>query len=256
MTEEIENKQETFVSHLVELRNRILWAAGAVLGVFICLVPFAGEIYTWFAEPLVSNLPDGGNMIAVDPHGTFFIPFKLAFATAFAIAVPFVLYQVWAFVAPGLYKKEQSIILPLVVSSTLLFYLGILFAYFVVFPLIFEFFAKMTPEGVALTPDIGSYMSFALSLFFAFGVAFEVPVAIVLLSRMGVISAEGIAKQRAYFILGVFVIGMLMTPPDPFSQVMLALPVCLLFEVGLFFARRLERKAQLAEQQNSNQDQI
>jgi len=253
VTEEIESKQETFVSHLVELRNRVLWATGVVLGIFVCLVPFASEIYSWFAAPLLSNLPEGGNMIAIDPHGTFFIPFKLAFATAFAIAVPFVLYQLWAFVAPGLYMKEQRIALPLVVSSTLLFYLGVLFAYFVVFPLIFDFFAKMTPEGVALTPDIGSYMSFALSLFFAFGVAFEVPVAIVLLSRMGVISAEGIAKQRPYFILGAFVLGMLMTPPDPFSQVMLALPVCLLFEVGLFCARRLERKALLLEQQMEQQ---
>jgi len=256
VTEKIEQNQATFVSHLVELRNRILWAAGAVLAIFICLIPFASEIYSWFAEPLLSSLPDGGNMIAVDPHGTFFIPFKLAFSAAFAICIPFVLYQVWAFVAPGLYKKEQQIVLPLVVSSTLLFYLGVLFAYFVVFPLIFDFFAKMTPEGVALTPDIGSYMSFALSLFFAFGFAFEVPVAIVLLTKMGIISADGIAKQRPYFILGAFVVGMLMTPPDPFSQVMLALPVCVLFEVGLFFARKLEKKALLREQQSSNHDNV
>ena len=240
MTEETQ-KPEPFISHLVELRNRLVRALGAVLLVFLCLVPFAGEIYTWFAEPLISNLPEGGKMIAVDPHGTFFIPFKLAFAAAFAIAIPFVLYQVWSFIAPGLYSKEKRIVLPLVVSTTGLFYLGILFAYFVVFPLMFEFFAKMTPEGVALTPDIGSYMSFALSLFFAFGVAFEVPVAIVLLTRIGVISPDAIAKKRPYFILGAFVLAMLMTPPDPFSQVMMAVPVCLLFEVGLFFARKLEK---------------
>ena len=234
-------KSEPFISHLVELRNRLLRALGAVLLVFLCLLPFAGEIYSWFAEPLLASLPEGGNMIAIDPHGTFFIPFKLAFAVAFAIAIPFVLYQVWSFIAPGLYFKEKRIVLPLVISTTALFYLGILFAYFVVFPLMFEFFAKMTPEGVALTPDIGSYMSFALSLFFAFGVAFEVPVAIVLLTRIGVISAENVAKQRPYFILGAFVLAMLMTPPDPFSQVMMAVPVCLLFEVGLFFARKLEK---------------
>ncbi len=240
MTEEIQ-KSEPFVSHLVELRNRLVWALSAVLLVFLCLVPFAGEIYSWFAGPLLSSLPEGGNMIAVDPHGTFFIPFKLAFAVAFAIAIPFVLYQVWSFVAPGLYTKEKRIVLPLVVSTTLLFYLGVLFAYAVVFPLMFEFFAKMTPQGVAFTPDIGSYMSFALSLFFAFGVAFEVPVAIVLLTRIGVISAENVAKQRPYFILGAFVLAMLMTPPDPFSQVMMAVPVCLLFELGLFFARKLEK---------------
>ena len=235
-------KTEPFVSHLVELRNRLLWALGSVFLVFLCLVPFASEIYAWFAEPLTRAIPNGGSMIAVDPHGTFFIPFKLAFATAFAIAVPFVLYQVWAFIAPGLYQNEKNIVLPLVVSSTALFYLGIAFAYFVVFPLMFQFFASMTPEGVAFTPDIASYMSFALSIFFAFGVAFEVPVALVLLTRMGVVSAERIAGNRGYFILGAFVIAMLMTPPDPFSQVMLAVPVCLLFELGLFFARKVEKK--------------
>lgn len=234
-------KTEPFVSHLVELRNRLLWAMGSVLLVFLCLLPFASEIYAWFAEPLTRAIPNGGSMIAVDPHGTFFIPFKLAFATAFAIAVPFVLYQVWAFVAPGLYQNEKSIVLPLVISSTALFYLGIAFAYFAVFPLMFKFFALMTPEGVSFTPDIASYMSFALSIFFAFGVAFEVPVALVLLTRMGVVSAEKIAANRGYFILGAFVVAMLMTPPDPLSQVMLALPVCLLFELGLFFAKKVEK---------------
>ncbi len=242
MNDASQAKSEPFVSHLVELRNRLLWALGVVLLVFLCLVPFASEIYAWFAQPLVAAIPDGGNMIAVDPHGTFFIPFKLAFAVAFAICVPFVLYQVWAFVAPGLYKKEKNIVLPLVISSTALFYLGVAFAYFVVFPLMFSFFAAMTPEGVAFTPDIASYMSFALSIFFAFGVAFEVPVALVLLARMGVVSASKIAQNRGYFILGAFVVAMLMTPPDPFSQVMLALPVCILFEAGLFFARRVEPK--------------
>jgi len=237
-----EDKTEPFVSHLVELRNRLLWAVGAVLLVFLCLVPFASEIYAWFAQPLINAIPNGGSMIAVDPHGTFFIPFKLAFASAFAIAVPVVLYQVWAFVAPGLYQNEKNIALPLVVSSTLLFYLGVAFAYFVVFPLMFAFFAGMTPDGVAFTPDIGSYMSFALSIFFAFGVAFEVPVALVLLVKMGVVSTANISRNRGYFILGAFVLAMLMTPPDPFSQIMLALPVCALFELGLFFAKRVEAK--------------
>lgn len=249
MTEDT-SKTEPFISHLVELRNRLIWALGAVLLVFFCLLPFAGELYTWFATPLLDKLPEGSNMIAVDPHGTFFIPFKLAFASAFAIAIPYVLYQVWSFVAPGLYNKEKSIVLPLVVSSTVLFYLGIMFAYYVVFPLMFEFFAKMTPEGVALTPDIGSYMSFAISLFFAFGVAFEVPVAIVLLTRIGIISPQKIAEKRPYFILGAFVLAMLMTPPDPFSQIMMAVPVCLLFELGLFFAKRLEKM----EQKNSQSE--
>jgi sec-independent protein translocase protein TatC len=242
MTEQVEEqKSEPFVSHLIELRNRLMWAVGTVLILFFALVPFASELYEWFAKPLISNLPQGGSMISTEPHGPFFIPFKFAFATAFALAVPMVLYQLWAFIAPGLYKNEKSIALPLVVSSTLLFYLGIAFAYYVVFPVIFKFFIGMAPEGVAVMTDISAYMSFALKLFFAFGVAFEVPVATVLLARMGVVSTTNMAKQRPYIVLGAFVLGMLMTPPDIFSQIMLAIPVCLLFEVGLFFARRLER---------------
>lgn len=240
MTDPLANA-EPFISHLVELRNRMIRSVGAVLIIFICLVPFANELYEWFAKPLISNLPQGSSMISTEPHGPFFIPFKFAFATAFALAIPVVLYQVWAFVAPGLYKNEKRIVFPLVVSSTLLFYLGILFAYYVVFPIIFKFFIGMAPDGVTVMTDISAYMSFALKLFFAFGVAFEVPVATVLLARMGVVSTAAMARQRPYIILGAFVIGMLMTPPDIFSQIMLAIPVCLLFEVGLFFARKLER---------------
>ena len=232
---------EPFVSHLIELRNRMLWAVGTVLVIFFMLVPFAPELYEWFAKPLISNLPQGGTMISTEPHGPFFIPFKFAFATAFAIAIPMVLYQVWAFVAPGLYQNEKNIALPLVISSTLLFYLGIMFAYYVVFPIIFKFFIGMAPEGVAVMTDISAYMSFSLKLFFAFGIAFEVPVATVLLARMGVVTPDTMAKQRPYIILGAFVLGMLMTPPDIFSQIMLAVPVCLLFELGLFFARKLEQ---------------
>ncbi len=243
-TEREEPVSEPFVSHLIELRNRMLIAVGAVLVLFMCMVPFASELYEWFAKPLISNLPQGGTMISTEPHGPFFIPFKFAFATAFALAIPVVLYQVWAFIAPGLYKNEKSIALPLVVSSTLLFYLGIFFAYYVVFPIIFRFFIGMAPEGVAVMTDISAYMSFALKLFFAFGVAFEVPVATVLLARMGVVSTQTMATQRPYIILGAFVIGMLMTPPDIFSQIMLAVPICLLFELGLFFARRLEKRDQ------------
>jgi len=208
MTEQAQSEQ--FVSHLIELRNRMLWAVGTVLVVFICLVPFANDLYEWFAKPLISNLPQGGSMISTEPHGPFFIPFKFAFATAFAISIPMVLYQVWAFIAPGLYQNEKSIALPLVVSSTLLFYAGIMFAYYVVFPIIFKFFIGMAPEGVAVMTDISAYMSFALKLFFAFGIAFEVPVATVLLARMGVVSPDNMAKQRPYIILGAFVLGMLM----------------------------------------------
>lgn len=244
-----EQVSEPFVSHLIELRNRLMWAVGTVLIIFICLVPFASELYEWFAKPLISNLPQGGTMISTEPHGPFFIPFKFAFATAFALAVPMILYQIWAFIAPGLYQNEKSLAFPLVVSSTLLFYFGILFAYYVVFPIIFKFFIGMAPEGVAVMTDISAYMSFALKLFFAFGVAFEVPVATILLARMGVVTPDAMAAQRPYIILGAFVIGMLMTPPDIFSQIMLAVPVCLLFEVGLFFARKMEKNDLNSEQE-------
>ncbi len=246
MTDQVQ-QSEPLISHLVELRNRLLWAVGTVIVIFFCLVPFANDLYEWFAKPLISNLPQGGTMISTEPHGPFFIPFKFAFATAFAIGIPVVLYHVWAFVAPGLYKNEKSIALPLVISSTVLFYAGIMFAYYVVFPIIFKFFIGMAPDGVAVMTDISAYMSFALKLFFAFGVAFEVPVATVLLARMGVVSPDKMASKRPYIILGAFVIGMLMTPPDIFSQVMLAIPVCLLFEVGLFFARKLESKEKVAD---------
>ena len=249
MTEQEQNSQP-FVSHLIELRNRLLWALGTVLVIFLCLAPFANDLYEWFAKPVMANLPQGSTMISTEPHGPFFIPFKFAFAVAFALGIPVVLYHLWAFVAPGLYQNEKSIALPLVVSTTLLFYLGILFAYFVVFPIIFNFFANAAPDGVAVMPDISSYMSFALKLFFAFGISFEVPVATVLLSRMGVVSAHSMGEKRPYIIVCAFIVGMLMTPPDIFSQVMLAVPVWLLFEAGLFFARKLERK-QLASQESN-----
>lgn len=239
---------EPFISHLIELRNRLLYAVGAVLIVFFALVPFANELYQWFAKPLMATLPQGTSMISTEPHGPFFVPFKFAFACAFAIAIPFVLYQLWAFIAPGLYLKEKRIALPLVISSTVLFYGGIMFAYYVVFPVIFGFFVSMAPDGVAVMTDINAYMSFALKLFFAFGIAFEVPVATVLLARLGVVSTKTMAEKRPYIVVVAFVVGMLMTPPDVFSQIMLAIPVCLLFELGLFFARRVEPAAKDPEQ--------
>lgn len=237
----VEQHTDSFISHLVELRNRLLWAVGSIVLVFFCLVPFASELYEWFAKPLLLSLPQGGTMISTEPHGPFFIPFKFAFATAFALAIPMVLYQIWAFVAPGLYRNEKRLVLPLIISSTVLFYCGILFAYYVVFPIIFAFFVGMAPEGVAVMTDISAYMSFALKLFFAFGFAFEVPIATVLLARMGIVTTDNMAKQRPYILLGAFVVGMLMTPPDIFSQLFLALPVYLLFELGLFFARKMEQ---------------
>ena len=235
----IDSTEATFVSHLIELRNRLLKGVGAVLAIFIIAAPFANNLYEILAAPLMQALPAGNTMISTEPHGPFFVPFKFAFAVSVAVAMPVLLYQIWSFVAPGLYKKEKRLVIPLLVSSTLLFYLGILFAYFVVFPIIFLFFTASAPDGVAVMTDISSYLGFVLKLFFAFGIAFEVPVATVLMVRMGVTTPDSMAEKRPYIIVCAFVVGMLLTPPDIFSQTMLALPVWILFEVGLFFSRRI-----------------
>jgi len=228
----------TLVSHLLELRDRLLRAIIAVIVVFICLAPFANELYEILADPLMSALPEGNSMISTEPHGPFFVPFKFAFACAFAIAIPYLLFQMWSFVAPGLYTHEKRLVLPILLSSSLLFYLGILFAYFVVFPIVFTFFANSAPEGVQVMTDINAYFGFVVKLFFAFGLAFEVPVATVIFVKLGITTPDNLAKKRPYIIIAAFVLGMLMTPPDIFSQTLLAVPVWLLFEVGLWCARR------------------
>lgn len=232
----------TFVSHLLELRDRLLRALGAVLIVFIIAAPFANDLYEFLAAPLMSALPEGNSMISTQPHGPFFVPFKFAFAFAVAVCMPYLLYQLWSFVAPGLYSHEKRLAIPILVSSSMLFYLGILFAYFVVFPIIFAFFTGSAPEGVAVMTDINMYLSFVLKLFFAFGLAFEVPVATVLLVKVGATTPESLAGKRPYIIVGAFAIGMLLTPPDIFSQTMLAIPVWVLFELGLYLSRILKRK--------------
>ncbi len=237
-----QDQEAPFISHLLELRDRLLKGVAAVLVIFVACAPFANQLYLYLAEPLMSALPEGNTMISTEPHGPFFVPFKLAFAVSVALAMPVLLYQLWAFVAPGLYDNEKRLALPLVVSSTLLFYLGIAFSYFVVFPIIFLFFTSTAPEGVAVMTDINAYLSFVLKLFFAFGIAFEVPVATVLMVRMGVTTPEDLAQKRPYIIVVAFVAGMLLTPPDIFSQTMLAVPVWMLFEVGLFFSRRMVRR--------------
>lgn len=237
--DEHDSVEGTFLSHLIELRNRAIYAVGAVLGVFCALVYFARDIYVIVARPLMAVLPEDSSMIATEPAAPFFIPIKLTFAVAAVIALPYVLYQLWAFVAPGLYKHERRLIVPLLVSSTLLFYLGMAFAYFVVFPIAFGFFTRYAPAGVLVMTDIGAYLSFVLRLFFVFGVSFEVPIAIILLSRMGALDPDALAKQRPYILIGVFTIAMLLTPPDVFSQTLLAIPMLLLFEIGIFFARRM-----------------
>lgn len=233
----------TFLSHLVELRNRLMYAAGAVLGVFAALVYFAREIYVIVAQPLMAVLPEDSSMIATEPAAPFFIPIKLTFAVAVVITIPYLLYQLWAFIAPGLYKRERKLALPLLVSSTILFYAGMAFAYFVVFPIAFLFFTSYAPEGVLVMTDIGAYLSFVLRMFFVFGIAFEMPIAIILLTRAGAIDPDTLGSKRAYVVIGTFVIAMLLTPPDAFSQILLAIPMLLLFEVGIFFARRMKPAA-------------
>ncbi len=238
-----EPQETTFISHLLELRDRLLRAVGAVLLLFLVVAPFANTLYEYLAAPLMSVLPEGNTMISTEPHGPFFVPFKFAFAFATAVAMPYLLYQLWAFVAPGLYDSEKRLAIPLLVSSSGLFYLGIMFAYFVVFPIIFKFFTSTAPEGVAVMTDINAYLSFVLKLFFAFGLAFEVPVATVLMVRMGVTTTTSLAAKRPYIIVGAFVVGMLLTPPDLFSQTMLAIPVWILFEIGLYVSKAVKPRA-------------
>ena len=233
---------QPLVAHLTELRDRLLRAVLAILVAFICLFPFANEIYAFVAEPLQSLLPEGSSMIATEVASPFLTPFKLTLVLAIFVAIPYVLFQVWAFVAPGMYKQEKRIAFPLLASSVLLFYFGAAFAYYVVFPLIFAFFTSIGPSGVTVMTDINRYLDFVLKLFFAFGVAFEIPIAAVILIWSGVTTPDNLAKKRPYIVIGCFVIGMLMTPPDIISQSLLAIPMWLLFELGIFFGRLIKSK--------------
>ena len=229
------------VAHLTELRDRLLRALLAVLVVFICLFPFANEIYTFVSEPLRALLPEGATMIATEVASPFLTPFKLTLVAAIFLAIPYVLYQVWSFIAPGMYKHEKRLAVPLLASSILLFYAGAAFAYFVVFPLIFAFFTSTGPADITIMTDINSYLDFVLKLFFAFGVAFEIPIAAVLLISTGITTPDNLAKKRPYIIVGCFVLGMLLTPPDIISQSLLALPMWLLFELGVYLGRIITR---------------
>jgi len=241
----------TLISHLIELRSRILKAMVAVLVVFLCLVPFTQEIFTIVSGPLRDALPEGQTMIATRVASPFLTPFMTTLFVALFLAMPVVLYQIWEFVAPGLYRREKRFALPLLVSSVVLFYAGIAFAYFVVFPLMFGFFAMSTPEGVAMNTDIGEYLSFVLTLFLAFGISFEVPIATVMLIWSGLVSVEKLKVARPYVFLGAFVIGMVLTPPDVISQTLLALPMYLLCEGGLIMAKFLlpEKMAPIAAEE-------
>lgn len=230
--------EQPLLSHLKELRSRLLKIAGVVLIAFLALYPFRDKLYSLLAGPLREVLPEGASMIAIQVASPFLIPMKLALVAAVVITIPYILYQIWVFVAPGLYHKERRLVWPLLISSTSLFYLGGAFAFFVVFPIAFSFFSFVSPEGVQMMTDIGEYLSFVLTLFFAFGIAFQVPIATILLVRTGATTREDLAAKRPYVIVGAFVLGMLLTPPDVLSQILLAVPVWLLYEVGILLAGR------------------
>ena len=243
--------QETFISHLIELRDRVLRALMAVGIAFLPCFFFARELYTLLAKPLLAKLPAGGQMIATDVTGAFFVPMKVAMMVAFLIALPFVLYQLWAFVAPGLYQHEKKLAIPLITTSTLLFFVGMAFAYFAVFPMVFKFVVGFTPEGVAMMTDINNYLSFVLGMFFAFGVTFETPIAVIILVRMGIVSVEKLREIRPYMIVAAFVLGAIFTPPDVVSQFMLAVPLWILYEVGIFFAAMMGKAKETDEQEST-----
>ncbi len=239
MAEPETDREQTFMEHLVELRSRLLKACAAVLVVLVVLLPFSRRLYSVLSEPLTAKLPAGSSMIAIDVASPFLTPFKLSLLLALIIAIPIVLYQMWAFVAPALYRHEKRLAKPLLYSAVVLFYAGCAFAYFVVFPLVFGFFTSVAPEGVTVMTDISKYLDFTITLFLAFGLTFEVPIATIILVATGITTVEKLAKARGYIIVGAFAMGMLLTPPDVISQTLLALPMWLLFEVGLLMSRIL-----------------
>ena len=236
------DQEQPLIAHLIELRQRLLYSVLAILVIFMGLFYFANDLYTWISAPLTALLPEGTSMIATDVTSPFFAPFKLTLVVSIFAAMPFLLHQAWSFIAPGLYQHEKRLAIPLLISSILLFYLGITFAYFVVFPIIFGFFTSVGPENIAVMTDISSYLNFVLKLFFAFGIVFEIPVATLLLLWSGVVTVKGLKQKRAYVVVGCFVLGMLLTPPDVISQSLLAVPMWLLFELGILLGNVLVRK--------------
>jgi sec-independent protein translocase protein TatC len=233
---------QTIVTHLIELRTRITHALIALLLVFICLFPWASDLYTLLAQPLLAKLPQGTQMIATDVTTPFFVPVKVAMMAAFLITLPYILLQMWKFVAPGLYAHEKKFLFPVILSSVLLFVAGMAFAYFAVFPAVFGFVIAAAPEGVAVMTDIEKYLGFVMGMFLAFGVSFQVPVAVVVMVRMGVVTVEKLREARPYVIVGAFIVGAVLTPPDVISQFMLAVPMWLLFEVGVIVASKMKPK--------------
>jgi sec-independent protein translocase protein TatC len=241
--ETADDTEQPLISHLVELRDRLLRIVLVVAVVFVVLIPFSNTLFTKLSGPLLAHMPEGTNMIAIEVASPFLIPFKLTLFLALFISIPFVLYQVWSFIAPGLYKHERRLVMPLLASSTILFYAGAAFAYYVVFPLVFAFFTSAAPEGVSVMTDISRYLDFVLTLFFAFGAAFEVPIVTVLLVWTGMTTRAGLRRKRPYIIVGAFILGMLLTPPDVISQTLLAVPMWILFELGVIFSAWFEKRS-------------
>lgn len=237
-------REESLMGHLLELRSRLMKAVLGVVLVFSALVPFANQLYTWLAAPLLAKLPAGAQLIATDVTSPFFVPFKLAFFAALMLAMPVVLYQAWAFVAPGLYQHEKRLARPLLVAATLLFYTGCAFAYWVLLPLMFGFLTSTAPQGVAMMTDINSYLSFVIVMFLAAGVSFEMPVAVLVAVAMGLVTPAKLAEWRGYVVVAIFIVAAIITPPDGLSQVLLAVPMCLLYEAGILVARLLIRQRQ------------
>ncbi len=240
--ESVDDTEQPLISHLIELRDRLLRIVLVVAVVFVVLIPFSNTLFTKLSGPLLAHMPEGTNMIAIEVASPFLIPFKLTLFLSLFISIPFVLYQVWSFIAPGLYKHERRLVMPLLASSTVLFYAGAAFAYYVVFPLVFAFFTSTAPEGVSVMTDISRYLDFVLTLFFAFGAAFEVPIVTVLLVWTGMTTRAGLRSKRPYIIVGAFIIGMLLTPPDVISQTLLAVPMWILFELGVIFSAWFEKR--------------
>jgi sec-independent protein translocase protein TatC len=249
-TDKEDGIQETFLSHLFELRDRLIKAVGALLLVFLCLVYWAPDIFHLFSRPLLDALPSGGKMIVTDVTGSFFVPMKVTMLVAFLGALPVIMYQLWAFIAPGLYNHERQLILPIVTSSYLLFIAGMAFAYFLVFPTVFQFMALYNaPLGADMATDIDKYLSFAMTTFLAFGLTFEVPVVVVVLVKLGMVRIKKLKEIRPYVIVGAFVIAAIVTPPDVLSQLLLAIPLCILYELGIFVARFYEKKLDPADEE-------
>ncbi|CAM3539875.1 twin-arginine translocase subunit TatC [Parendozoicomonas haliclonae] len=248
------DQEQPLIQHLLELRNRILRSVIVIVAIFLGLFYFANDIYAFVSQPLRAYLPEGASMIATEVASPFLTPFKLTLVVAIFISVPFILHQAWAFISPGLYQHEKKLAIPLLVSSVLLFYGGAAFAYYVVFPLVFGFFTSVGPEGVTIMTDINKYLDFVLKMFFAFGMAFEIPVATVLMVASGLTTVEELKKKRPYVVVGCFVIGMLLTPPDVISQSLLAIPMWLLFECGIVFSRFVQTREEVDKEREEQEN--